>query len=451
MLSTDSFWLKLKKHFPALELTDNPRFLLAYSGGKDSHVLLHLFATLYRSELIQNIRAIHINHQLQLDSDKWAVHCEQQCREYNISCDVIPVDVDTSSGVSLEASARTARYSIFEKSISSKEILITAQHADDQVETFFLQALRGGGVKGLAAMPSFKKIGDGFLYRPLLDVNQAEIDEYAVKHNLNWIEDPSNKDTRFDRNFLRNQILPEIKKRWPGINYTINRVTQYQAESAELQQDLAEIDLNELKPKDNYLSISSLKRLSLSRQKNVLRYWLHVVLKHEMPDANHLMRIINEVMDCAFDAQPCVEWSDSIVRRHQDSLYVDFALEDAANLPVLDFDCEKQALIKLGKQTLKTERVIGQGLSLEKLKNQNISIRFRQGGETCRPKGRAQHSHTLKKLLQEWGVPPWKRDSIPLIYIGNELAQVVGFCICEPFVANPDEKACLISFVNGNK
>lgn len=450
MLTVESFWGDFSK-LQQLHSQADKDYLLAYSGGCDSHVLLYLFSELKHLKYIRNIKAIHINHQLHDDSANWAKHCVEQCIQYDIPCDVISVSVDKNLGVGVEAAARKVRYDALQKLVNEKTVLLTAQHADDQVETFLLQSLRGGGVKGLASMPMIKPFAKGFLSRPLLHVSQTQILEYAVSNKLNWIEDPSNENTQFDRNFLRQNIIPLLKQRWPSLNKTFHRITQHQAEAANLIDDLAAIDLELVAADGKRISIEHLNKLSLNRQKNVLRYWIEARNKLTVPDATHLMRILNEVVVAAEDSQPSVSWNDTIIRRFQGKLYADENTEPLSLTTVDNWKPEEAYTIyeslKSTSRQLKTQKTKGKGLSVEKLANKNVSIRFRNGGEVCCPQGRGPHQHKLKKLLQEWDIPPWLRDTIPLVFVDDVLAQVVGYCICEPFAANNEEMAYSIRLI----
>ncbi len=444
MLTVESFWrdlFKLHSHYKQA----GAHYLLAYSGGIDSRVLLHLLVELKKLKHISNLSVVHINHQLHADSSQWAEHCVQQCQQYQLQCDVIDVAVDKNSGSGLEAAARQARYTAFKSLLTDKTFLLTAQHADDQVETFLLQSLRGGGVNGLAAMPAIKPFAKGYLSRPLLLVSQQDVVDYAKRNNLSWVDDPSNDNTNFDRNYLRQQVVPVLKQRWPSIHKTFARVTQHQAENKKLIAELAQLDLQQLEAVNNNISILHLRALSPHRQKNVLRYWLHNVNNLNMPDATHLMRILNEVLPAAEDSQPCVSWGNAIVRRYKDKLYADKV--DVDKLPEvenLNWAVEKR--YSFGTKQLFTEQCEGKGLSIKQLQSKSVTIRFRQGGETCCPQGRGPHQHKLKKLFQEWQVPPWQRNSIPLIYVDGVLAQVVGYCVCEPFAVTENEPGYLIQF-----
>jgi tRNA(Ile)-lysidine synthase len=247
-------------------------FCVGYSGGRDSHVLLHLMASL-RERLTVPLRALHVNHGLQEQAHAWAGHCRRVCTALDIPLTVLEVQCDLGSGASVEEAARDARYRAFEQSLAADEWLLLAHHQDDQAETVLLRLLRGAGVHGLAAMPLARRLGPGRLLRPLLDVPAGAIVEYADRQELSWIEDPSNRDPRFDRNFLRYQLLPQLAERWPGYQAPLVRAAEHAREAAELIDALAEMDLERCRSGSG-LGLAAMRGLPAARQRNVLRLWL---------------------------------------------------------------------------------------------------------------------------------------------------------------------------------
>ncbi|MEM7019036.1 MAG: tRNA lysidine(34) synthetase TilS [Pseudomonadota bacterium] len=231
-----------------------PAFRVAYSGGIDSHVLLHLLKTSSPRSIIS---AVHIHHGLQSNADGWAQHCEDVCQNLDIPCQVIRVNVSQDKGASLEESARKARYVAFADLLDPNEILCMAHHADDQAETVLLRMLKGAGPNGLAGMPATRQLGNGWLWRPLLTQPRETLVAYANQHKLRWIEDTSNTDTRFDRNFLRQNILPTLKERWPGLLQTFNRTAAHQQQTSEMLKQLGELDWQQCR-QGNQLSIPEL-------------------------------------------------------------------------------------------------------------------------------------------------------------------------------------------------
>ncbi len=391
------------------------RLWVAYSGGLDSHVLLHLLA---QSDL--NLRAIHINHGLNSDADYWAEHCQNVCKALDVPCDVIKVTVDVAARESLEAKARTVRYQAIIDAIAPDDVVLTAQHADDQAETLLLQLLRGSGVAGLAAMPKDK----GWLIRPLLAYTRAELYEYAQAANLKWIEDSSNADTRFDRNFLRHEIMPRLQQRWASVSHIISRAASHQAEANELIQDLAELDLQQCQGHtSDQLCLDSLSELSSARQSNVLRFWIKK-LALPSPTTKQLQQILSNLMTAKADSQPLVSWQGAEIRRYRQHLFA------MPNLPTSQNTIKWLFLSPLPRLALGNLEVTqGKGLALPN--GTELEIRFRQGGEVIRLN---KHQRVVKKLLQAAGLPPWQRQFIPLIYLKNVLIAIPGVGVADGFM-----------------
>lgn len=447
--------MELNTAYLQQQLNQLPRlshYYVAFSGGVDSHVLLHLLAQLRHQQPELNLSAIHIHHGLQAQSDDWVQHCQSVCQQLDVSIQVEQVSVSEKG--SQEAAAREARYHVFKELIQSGEGLLLAHHLDDQAETLLLQLFRGAGVAGLSSMPTVNEFADGWLLRPLLDVSRQHIEAYANAQNLQWIEDPSNTDTEFDRNFIRHDVMPVLTQRWPSLTNTLSRAASHQAEAAGLLDILAEQDYEVCKgphQERHTLSVPSLLQLEPARQRNILRYWIRKIVQLPLPDTRHMQRILSEVLTASEDAMPLVEWryhSQAVeLRRYRDEIYVQASAEylpsAEAYMSKYPWDLLQPFTLPDGS-ILQLEQTEGVGLKASLMGQDNIRIGFRQGGEQCRPVGRG-HRHSLKKLMQEWGIPPWLREHVPLLYVGDEIAQVVGFSLCEPFQADSDEKGLFIS------
>lgn len=419
------------------------RYVVAYSGGCDSHSLLHALVQIREQLDCQQVKAIHVDHGLQPVSADWAQHCETICHQYAVPFTAVTLNLQVPAGESTEAFARSARYAAFEQHLHQGDMLLLAQHQDDQAETMLLQLLRGSGVKGLAAMPEIVLSNNYWQARPWLQIKRQDIQSYAEQSHLNWVDDPSNQDSRFDRNYLRNEVIPLLKHRWPSLTETIARSAGHQAEANSLLNELAELDWQTCRLSDPaLLAIVPLNKLSPARQRNLLRYWIAAKCQFPIPDRVQCQRIIDEILPAAEDAEPLVVWGDVAVRRYRQTLHletVNFA--KSANWQQ-NWDLQSPLLLPSGKTLIATETK-GQGMLLP-AGSAALTVRFRQGGEKCRLPGR-HHRHELKKLLQGWGVPPWQRDQIPLIYIGDELAQVVGYSVCEPYLAKNNQIGLEIS------
>ncbi|MCC5797399.1 MAG: tRNA lysidine(34) synthetase TilS [Methylophaga sp.] len=405
-----------------LRLSAGRNLCLAYSGGVDSHVLLHLLASL-PLEQRPKLSVIHIDHGLNADSARWAIHCQKTVEALGLNCELIKVNVTQISELGLEAAARQARYQAFRQRLTEQDCLLTAQHQQDQAETVLLQMFRGAGVRGLSAMQAVTDLAGLRVVRPLLNISRDALVAYAHQHQLNWLEDPSNDDISINRNFLRYQVMPLLVDRWPAISTTLSRTASHQADAQLLLDELAQADLvaAEVDWAAASVSISVLRQLSRQRCANALRFWLHR-LGFQAPATAQLDRIMDEVFTAAIDREPLVHWHNVEVRRFHQRLYAMVApcpqpqpihLVDTSDISLSD------------NMILHWQPHRGAGLSLQTIQS-GLTVVYRKGGEKIQLAGHAHH-HSLKKLFQQWQIPPWQRQRIPLLFAGSELVAVVGY------------------------
>jgi tRNA(Ile)-lysidine synthase len=419
------------------------RYLIAYSGGLDSTVLLHVLAR-QASALGAPLAAVHIHHGLQAPADGWLDHCLAQCAALNIPCQALRVSVARDSGEGLEASARRARYQAIAGVMEEGDMLLTAHHQDDQAETLLLQLLRGSGVAGLAAMAPVKSFAGGWHARPLLDLSRVQLKHYAEAMQLHWIDDPSNFDTSLERNHLRQRVMPLLHERNPAVAATLSRSARHFAEAAELLEELAGIDTPAARgSRAGTLSVRALLLLSPARQRNLLRHWIRTA-GFLLPDTRHLQRICDEVLPAAPDSMPLVQWRGTEVRRYRDDLFVMAPLPPTPDAAI-PWDLAMPLRLPQGMGTLTAHHADGAGLAAEHLAGRYVEVRFRTGGERCRPAGRHE-THALKNLLQEHGIPPWERERLPLLFVEGELAQVGNLWRCEPFAAQSGETGIVVDW-----
>ena len=396
------------------------RIVIAYSGGVDSHALLHAaYCAVQQPNACLPICAVHINHQLQPQSKFWKQHCAKICAEMNIPFTGIDVDAEGASGDSPEAAARDARYHAIERAIREGDAVLTAHHRDDQAETVLLQMLRGSGVAGLAAMPVLQAFGAGFQLRPFLDLPKQSLREYASKHGLNVIEDPSNQSQRYQRNYFRNKVLPLIESRWPSASATIARVAKHSAESLQLNEALAGIDAKSVIDLEGRVDISTLTLLANVRQKNLLRYWIQKATGR-YPSSVVLQSVFDNVIYAKADAEPLVGFESISIRRYRDHLYLVPTTSELSEGWQLRWEDVSSSLnIELLNIVVPVSVLAG-----KELVGKQVVVRCRQGGETIKLPGRP--SKSVKALCQEQGIPPWQRNKIPLIFIDDELVAVYG-------------------------
>ncbi|HRX71836.1 MAG: tRNA lysidine(34) synthetase TilS [Gammaproteobacteria bacterium] len=428
------------------------RLIVGYSGGLDSHVLLHGLAMHRPYWLTQKLEAIYVDHGLQTASAVWGEHCAEVCRDLNMPFRVLKIDARPVPGESPEAAARRARYAALAAELGFDSALLTAHHRDDQAETLLLQLLRGAGPYGLAAMPAVSRLGQGRLLRPFLEVDRAELLAYAGKHGLRWIEDASNTDTGFDRNYLRHRVLPLLRERWPAVNRTLSRSARLCAETAAWLDEEAVADLARVATQHpDRLAVPVLRELSAVRQRNLLRHWLRR-LHLPIPDARQLQQIVHDMLTAAADRNPCIRWPGAEVRRYRNALYAMPPLKphDARRTLVWRSAGDRWPPLDLpGIGRLELRKTVGEGLRAEMLQSGSLLVAFRQGGERFRPVGRV-HGQELKKLLQEAGIPPWDRERLPLVYgvkegvIAHPLLAVVGLGSAADFAAGSGEMGWLV-------
>lgn len=401
-------------------------WLIAYSGGLDSSVLLHAMARL-RQLSAQALRAIHIHHGLLSHADAWSRHCEVECASLDIPLEVVRLDLDVRPGESLEACAREARYAALAERLGPGEMLLTAQHQDDQAETLLLQLLRGAGIEGLAGMPACREWQQGWQARPLLDFSRAELRDWALSRGIGWVEDASNRDRRFDRNYLRHEVMPRLLERWPGAHRTLARSAGHLAASLGVLREEARDDLQRCR-EGGTLHLDCLGRLSAARRAMVIRAWVRE-RGHGVPDQRRMQTIERQVMGASADRSPCIAWDDVALRRYRNRLYLtpnplpapppgELAWPEASTLE-LPAGCGELRLVDDAA-----------GIPRRYWREGRVSVRWPQAGTRCRLAGRTG-TRSLKKLCQEWGVPPWERPCLPLIHVDGRLVAIAGHALCE--------------------
>ena len=434
------------------------RWFIAYSGGLDSTVLLHLALNACRhlpSPL--PVSALHINHQLSPNAHHWQQHCQQQCERLGIvfTCHKVTVN---AQGKGLEAAAREQRYHVFNQLLSETDGLLMGHHLDDQAETFILRLMRGSGVLGLSAMKPERSLPCGsVLLRPLLSTSRQQLEAYAEHHHLQWVEDESNQSLVFDRNFVRHQLVPLIEERWPKAKKQWVKTASHLHASQTLLYELADLDLQQSGVRTERYGVSirweKIKHLSEPRIANLLRYWCDC-LQMSLPNQQQMQYIYQQFFSSpAVLSSVLVRWGDCELRQFNRRLFLMKPLPAFIESPVLIekalvWPWEKESTINLataGQLAIcdVSRRDAGYsslGIAIHKIKNKKLSIQWRKGGERCTPAKRVS-SQTLKKLLQEYQLETWLRDRVPLIYCENRLVAVGDLWVCKAYAASTDEPA----------
>lgn len=445
------------QHVLRTQVQTGDHLTVALSGGVDSAVLLHLLVPLV-SQMQLPLSAVHVNHGISPNADKWSEFCRNLCQSRNIPLEIARVKVMREPGISLEAAAREERYRIFRN--LQTDYVVLAQHLDDQAETLLLQLLRGAGVKGLSAMPVVRTVRKEMdeqvstgpvpalerrpkLLRPLLDVSRREIEDYAREHALQWITDESNDEVSFDRNFLRHALFPLMEKRFPAYRTTFLRASRHMAGASALLDELAEVDSAQCAV-PRKLHVEDLRKLGLPRARNLLRYTLaqHGVI---LPSTVKLEEILRQLLSSRPDTKLHVIFGNTEIRCFRSRVHIrkvqaipearwHLVWQGEECLPTPEFG-----------GTLRFTRCIGAGIGLQKINEQSITIRLRQGGERLRPDcNRPRRS--LKNLLREASLPPWQRQRLPLIFSGEQLVCVPGIGVECDFQAADDEQGLVVEW-----
>jgi len=390
---------------------------IAFSGGLDSTVLLHLLATLTKHTTVPALNAIHVHHGLQSAADAWPQHCQSVCDALGVPLQVFQVQVQP--GASLERAAREARYAAFSQVIRPNDVLLTAQHRDDQAETLLFRLLRGAGVKGLSGMPRQRALGQGQLLRPLLDVTRAELEAYALDQRLSWIEDPSNDDRRFSRNYLRHQVLPVMAQRWPQALASMARSAAHLNEARGLLDDLAQLDLTQARVAGQFdwmgvpsLELACLTSLSDARQRNAVSHWLAPMTR--LPDSDHWSGWI-DLRDATGDARPVWRLADGELHRSAGRVWWLSGAWLRSPSAVGPWADPSKPLALPDNGVL---RFTGQA------PDGPLQIRYREGGEVMHLPDRGHRD--LKRLLNERAVPAFVRGRLPLLYRDGQLLAVAN-------------------------
>lgn len=414
---------------------------VALSGGADSTALLAALASTQPREF--KLRALHVDHGLRAASKQWATHCRALARRFRVPLKVLTTKVERSRGASLEAAAREARYHLLSSELRPGEVLLTAHHADDQLETVLLQLLRGSGLPGLSAMPALAPFARGLLARPLLARSRAELETWVREQGLTWVEDDSNADESLDRNYLRRRVLPLIRARWPGSATAVSRSARHAAQAQAILDTLARSDVARASYGES-LSIKSLRALPAARRRNALRFWI-TSAGYLAPDSRRLEEIAGPLLEARPDANPSVEWGGAVRARAQRdgdllSLHPATPPTHASTPPPaadLVWNWRASAVCELpdnlGKLELEPDP---RGpVDLDALPHP-LTIRWRRGGErlTPRPGGPRR---ALKNLLQEIHVAVVERARLPLLFSDQKLLAVADLLLDATAQATP--------------
>ena len=432
-----------------INLENYSRIAVAFSGGLDSSVLLHSLVGI--PEFKEKVFAIHVNHGLSPNSKSWIKHCDKFCSGLGVN--FIPLTIELENSKTNENILRQARYEAFFSCLKKGDVLCTAHHQDDHIETILFRILRGTGIKGLAGIEKYSQMEGIDLIRPLISYSKKDLLDYADKFEVNWIEDESNEDLSISRNFIRKKVIPNLKNdNWPEYKNSISYLSSKAKEANEILDEIAYLDLKLCASESlDRLSILKIKELSHARAMNVLFTWLgintHLGVSNKITD-----QVYKSIVLASENSNPVVTFGK---RGESGSFQIRRFNNFLRHLPLTKIESLNDKKVwkwntnnplELPTGTLSMQLSLGKGISTQ-LTEPGISIKGRIGGERCKPEGRSK-SQKLKKLFQEYRVPPWVRDRIPLVYVGDQLAAVSDLWVCDEFVAKKDERGIVLSWAD---
>lgn len=402
-------------------LSSHRNILIAFSGGLDSTVLLHQLVCWRQQRPETELRAIHIHHGLSAHADHWVEHCQQVCAQWQVPLSIVRVTL-VDEGLGVEAHARQARYQAFREALQPGEVLVTAQHLDDQCETFLLALKRGSGPVGLSAMAMESAFHGTTLIRPLLKESRMELECWATENQLHWIEDESNQSDEYDRNFLRLRVLPQLTSRWPHFARAVSRSAALCGEQEQLLDELLAEELASVCGPEGQLAIAPLREMSPVKRGALLRRWL-AQQQASMPSREMLERLWQEVALAREDANPQLRFGAFEARRYQQQLWWIPVSVHPGHMPLNWPDITQPLPLSDSEQLL-----LVNGTEVRAPKgDEAVSVRYAASG-TLHIVGRSG-GRKLKKIWQELNVAPWLRDTTPLLFYGERLIAAAGYFV----------------------
>ncbi|BBI01107.1 tRNA(Ile)-lysidine synthase [Buchnera aphidicola (Nipponaphis monzeni)] len=404
-------------------ITFNSSILIAYSGGIDSTVLLHQFINLKKNNKNLIIRAIHINHNMDYNSDKWVQHCKEECKRHSIPIVIETITKKITSNI--ECQLRTIRYTLIKKCILPQEVLVTAHHLNDQVETMFLALKRGSGPNGLKGITECSNLGHNKIIRPLLKVSKTTIQNWAKKKKLLWITDHSNNNIKYDRNFLRLKVIPIIDKRWPSFIKSCLTTANICKNTEVIVKNVAKNLLSKYILNNLSLKVHEFIYIAEEYRNLILREWIYKITKKYI-SYKKIQKIYYEVINSKNEANPKLVFYKYQIRKYRNIIYcipdIPLSLKNLiifwhnpTQTLVLPFNLGKLTIHKYGNQMIQPN------------KNDLINIRFQYQGKLSIV-GRHK-KRTFKKILQELSIPPWKREITPLLFYNNKFISAIGIFV----------------------
>ncbi|CAL4319222.1 tRNA lysidine(34) synthetase TilS [Buchnera aphidicola] len=403
------------------EIKKNKKFLVAYSGGLDSTVLLHKLLELKKRYSSIKLRAIHINHNLHPSSNFWVEFCQKECDKFGVKLIIKKIFLSKTTGI--EEKARLLRYKKIIKNSYPNEIILTAHHLDDQIETFFLCLKRASGSKGLSGISEIIHLSKNKIIRPFLKIKKCQLKKIAIENQLIWIKDPSNKNIQFERNFLRKEIIPKFKKRWPFFLKNCYKSMLIFKEQESIINQLITEKIKNLSLINNGLNITQLKKINKPIQKLILRNWIK---KNSLicPNNNFIKQIFIQLVSNKNKKNIKICFKNFEIQKYNDALYWTKTFPSIKKEILLwkNFKNSINLPYNLGKLIINK---LGMKIPYPKEK-ENIQIRFHVKKNEKIFFSEQKKAITIKKIWQMYSIPPWLRNKIPILYYDNQLISALG-------------------------
>lgn len=407
------------------QLSQAQRIWLGFSGGLDSTVLLHLLAQ--QPSLRGKLAAIHVHHGLSANADAWLEHCQQQCAQWDIPFFFAKVHLkDTKDG--LEQAARIARYQVYAEHVQAQEVLVLAHHNDDQIETFFMRLTRGAGIDGLAGMEAQRTwLGTRSIYRPLLGVSRNALEQYALDQQLSWVNDESNADNSYERNWWRNQLIPQLWQQFPHRRVSMQRSLEQIQQDNQLLHELLQPFLQQVvRPcawpqcASTLINLTQLQQLPVHYWSYLIKFWL-ATHNLAVPSKRWLDELLRVLRDGDGSKQSSWQMGGFSLYRYLDTLFLHYPHPEQP---------KEQDLVINGEGTVSWA---GGAITIQQVASgvvcgtYQLAPSHQARGQKIRPLGRP--SKDLKSLFQEAKIPPVLRDNWPVLFLNQKLCAVVGIAV----------------------
>jgi tRNA(Ile)-lysidine synthase len=380
------------------------KYWVGFSGGADSTALLQAMHE-SRSRLPAALHAVHFDHGLQADASRWREHCGAFCKARGIPFRSERLEIDRSGRTGLEEASRDSRYRAVARILGEGEMYLTAHHAEDLAETLFLNLMRGSGIEGLAGIPVLRNLERGWVARPLLEMHRSDLVAYLEARGISWLTDPSNTDTGFDRNYLRQELFPLLERRWPGLVRRLARTARNARISADAMAMFIENQSGDLVRDPLRMPLHRLLQVDPEMQTLILRQWLRRNAVPMLPE-QRLQEFLKQLAEAAVDNHAEVQWDDWMIKHYDRDLWLH---RRNAYLPCPETPWGEGMRLELGQDA---------GRLLLEGKPAAIPpgwrVRARRPGDRMRPQADGP-SQPLKHLFQSASIPPWLRAGIPVL------------------------------------